>query len=147
MEKGNLLAAKGDSDLYQIGHRLAVRYKDFLDQHPYDANTYEFQSSSKARCSQSAYAFSVGFFEGRITADPGATNAEKDKYKLPVQPIDIETLPIVRIRDWGLYLGKISSSAHSLCVIILALLTLDLGHRQGIGSQVCMSSLARECQE
>ncbi|KAF9351896.1 PHOsphatase [Mortierella sp. NVP85] len=91
MEKGNLLAAKGDSDLYQIGHRFAIRYRDFLDQHPYDANTYEFQSSSKARCSQSAYAFSVGFFKGRITTDPGA---EKDKNELPVQPIDIETLPI-----------------------------------------------------
>lgn len=94
------MAAKGDSDLYQIGHRFAIRYKDLLDRYPYDANTYNFQSSSKSRCSQSAYAFSVGFFEGRHATDPGLENAKEDKEdeeKSPIQPIDITTIPIVRL--------------------------------------------------
>ncbi|KAG0300011.1 PHOsphatase [Dissophora globulifera] len=91
--RGNLLAAKGDSDLYQIGHRFAVRYKDFLDQYPYDANTYEFQSSEKSRCSQSAYAFSVGLFEGRHSTDPGTEDGAIGTTP-PSQPINILTVPI-----------------------------------------------------
>ncbi|KAI7832311.1 histidine phosphatase superfamily [Gamsiella multidivaricata] len=87
--KGNLLSAKGDSDLYQIGSRFAIRYKDFLDRYPYDANTYEFQSSSKSRCSQSAYGFSVGILQGRHVNDPGAEGQMP-----PVQPVDIFTLPM-----------------------------------------------------
>ncbi|KAF9986574.1 PHOsphatase [Modicella reniformis] len=92
--KGNLLAAKGDSDLYQIGRRFAIRYKDLLDRYPYDANTYEFQSSNKVRCSQSAYAFSLGYFEGRYTTDPGAVNAKDDMDRSPVQPVGIATIPV-----------------------------------------------------
>ncbi|KAF8976462.1 PHOsphatase [Entomortierella lignicola] len=82
--KGNLLSGKGDSDLYRIGRRFAIRYKDFLDRYPYDANTYDFQSSSLSRSTQSAYAFSVGLFEGRHV---------KDQEVLPVQPVGIFTLP------------------------------------------------------
>ncbi|KAF9102652.1 PHOsphatase [Mortierella sp. AM989] len=88
--KGNLLSAKGDSDLYRIGRRFAIRYKEFLDRYPYDANTYEFQSSSKSRCSQSAYGFSVGFLEGHRVSDTGYDKSETP----PVQPVDIFTLPI-----------------------------------------------------
>ncbi|KAG0265750.1 PHOsphatase [Mortierella polycephala] len=93
-EKGNLLAARGDSDLYQIGRRFAIRYHDFLNQYPYDANTYEFRSSAKSRSSQSAYAFSVGFFEGRLTNDPGLKVGGLAKDRSPIQPINIFTLPI-----------------------------------------------------
>ncbi|KAF9903222.1 PHOsphatase [Lobosporangium transversale] len=86
--KGNLLSPKGDSDLYRIGRRFAVRYKEFLDRYPYDAKTFQFQSSAKSRCSQSAYAFSVGLLEGRLVNDPGVEDYP------PTQPIDMFTTPI-----------------------------------------------------
>ncbi|KAF9924663.1 PHOsphatase [Linnemannia zychae] len=95
IERGNLLAVQGDADLYQIGNRFAIRYKSLLDSYPYDANTYEFTSSAKSRCSQSAYGFSVGFFEGRLATDPklGGNNLGFGN-KPPVQPIEISMLPI-----------------------------------------------------
>ncbi|KAF9348428.1 PHOsphatase, partial [Mortierella sp. AD094] len=93
ISKGNLLSAKGDSDLYRIGRRFAVRYQGFLDRYPYDANTYELQSSSKSRCSQSAYAFSVGFLEGRRARDTDVEGCDESEMP-PVQPVDIFTLPI-----------------------------------------------------
>ncbi|KAF9192867.1 PHOsphatase [Haplosporangium sp. Z 767] len=93
-EKGNLLAARGDSDLYQIGRRFAIRYRDFLNRYPYDANTYEFRSSAKSRSSQSAYAFSVGLFKGRLASDPGRKDGGLTKDRSPVQPVNIFTLPI-----------------------------------------------------
>ncbi|KAF8929743.1 histidine phosphatase superfamily [Dissophora ornata] len=91
--KGNLLAPRGDSDLYQIGHRFAVRYKGFLDQYSYDANTYDFQSSIKSRCSQSGYGYSVGFFEGRHANYSGL---HKPAHMPPVQPVDIYTIPLIQ---------------------------------------------------
>ncbi|KAG0208285.1 PHOsphatase [Mortierella sp. GBA30] len=94
ISKGNLLAAKGDSDLYRIGRRFATRYKDFLDRYPYDANTYEFRSSAKSRCSQSAYGFSVGLLEGRHAGDPAILALLSEDGKSPVQPVNIFTLPI-----------------------------------------------------
>ncbi|KAI8358645.1 histidine phosphatase superfamily [Mortierella sp. GBAus27b] len=94
MDRGNLLAAKGDSDLYQIGRRFAVRYKDLLDRYPYSANTYNLQSSGKSRCSQSAYAFSLGFFEGRHSTDPRTTETNEIDDRPPIQPIDIATIPV-----------------------------------------------------
>ncbi|KAF9154039.1 PHOsphatase [Linnemannia schmuckeri] len=93
--RGNLLSLQGDVDLYQIGRRFAIRYKTLLDKYPYDANTYKFTTSAKSRCSQSAYGFSVGFFEGRL-----ATNSESDPGQRVigdrpvVQPVDISMLPI-----------------------------------------------------
>ncbi|KAF9122600.1 PHOsphatase [Mortierella sp. 14UC] len=110
--RGNLLSAQGDSDLYQIGRRFAIRYKTFLDKYPYDASTYEFTSSAKSRCSQSAYAFSVGLFEGRLTSEPGFEDRkggrrgnghndddeDEDDHKRvrrpPIQPVEISMLPI-----------------------------------------------------
>ncbi|KAF9980029.1 PHOsphatase [Mortierella antarctica] len=92
--KGSLLAPQGDSDLYKIGRRFAQRYKDFLDQHPYDANTYQFHSSGKSRCRQSAYGFTVGFLQGRHTDDPGKIVPKMESGKSPVQPVDISTLPV-----------------------------------------------------
>ncbi|KAF9169736.1 PHOsphatase [Mortierella sp. AD010] len=89
ISKGNLLSTKGDSDLYRIGRRFGIRYQDFLDRYPYDANTYELQSSSMSRSSQSAYAFSVGFLEGRRASD---INVEPEIP--PIQPVNIFTLPI-----------------------------------------------------
>ncbi|KAG0219133.1 PHOsphatase [Mortierella sp. GBA43] len=83
MDRGNLLAAKGDSDLYQIGRRFAV-----------SANTYNLQSSGKSRCSQSAYAFSLGFFEGRHSTDPRTTETNEIDDRPPIQPIDIATIPV-----------------------------------------------------
>ncbi|KAF9947982.1 PHOsphatase [Mortierella alpina] len=94
ISKANLLAPQGDSDLYRIGHRFAMRYKEFLDQHPYDANTYEFHSSGKSRCSQSAYGFTVGFLEGRHADVPDIAVPKTASRKSPVQPVDISTLPI-----------------------------------------------------
>ncbi|KAF9908932.1 PHOsphatase [Linnemannia zychae] len=91
--RGNLLSAQGDSDLYQIGRRFAIRYRTFLDKYPYDASTYEFTSSAKSRCSQSAYAFSVGFFEGRLTYEPGF-GFKKGGHRPPIQPVEISMLPI-----------------------------------------------------
>ncbi|KAF9431366.1 PHOsphatase, partial [Entomortierella beljakovae] len=89
VSKGNLLSASGDSDLHRIGRRFATRYEDFLDRYPYDANTYEFQSSFKSRSRQSAYAFSVGLLNGRHSSSyPGETITS------PIQPVDIFTLPI-----------------------------------------------------
>ncbi|KAF9557115.1 PHOsphatase [Mortierella alpina] len=92
--KGSLLAPEGDSDLYKIGRRFAVRYKDFLDKHPYDANTYEFHSSGKSRCRQSAYGFTVGFLEGRHADDLGKIVPKMESGKSPVQPVDISALPV-----------------------------------------------------
>ncbi|KAI1295968.1 PHOsphatase [Mortierella claussenii] len=91
---GNLLAVKGDSDLYQIGRRFAIRYKELLDRYPYEAGSYRFQSSVKSRCSQSAYGFSVGFLEGRHNSDPGSQIPDINSNIPPVQPVDIFTLPI-----------------------------------------------------
>ncbi|KAF9955469.1 hypothetical protein BGZ65_003381, partial [Modicella reniformis] len=65
LTKDKLLSSRGNEDLYAIGRRFATRYKEFLDKYPYDPTTYEFRSSSKARATQSAYSFSLGFLEGR----------------------------------------------------------------------------------
>ncbi|KAF9101216.1 hypothetical protein BGX29_005882 [Mortierella sp. GBA35] len=96
--KGNLLSVQGDSDLYQIGRRFAIRYKTLLNRYPYDANTYEFKSSAKSRCLQSAYGFSVGFFEGRLAVEPGFPkdqgDDDDDEDRPPIQPVDISMLPI-----------------------------------------------------
>lgn len=94
--RGNLLSVQGDADLYQIGRRFAIRYKTLLDKYPYDANSYVFASSAKSRSLQSAYGFSVGFFEGRLAADSGS-EVEKGVIgrRPPVQPVDISMLPIV----------------------------------------------------
>ncbi|KAK3824234.1 MAG: histidine phosphatase superfamily [Linnemannia elongata] len=93
--RGNLLSIQGDADLYQIGRRFAIRYKTLLDKHPYDANSYKFTSSAKSRCSQSAYGFSVGFFEDRLAADSGPyTETGVIGDRPVVQPIDISMLPI-----------------------------------------------------
>ncbi|KAF9968152.1 PHOsphatase [Mortierella alpina] len=92
--KGALLAPQGDSDLYQIGRRFAGRYKDFLDQHPYDANTYQFYSSGKSRCRQSAYGFTVGFLEGRHAGDLDKIVPKMKSRTSPVQPVDISTVPL-----------------------------------------------------
>ncbi|KAG0051913.1 PHOsphatase [Gryganskiella cystojenkinii] len=91
--KGNLLAAQGDSDLFQIGSRYAIRYETHLDRHPYDANTYEFRSSDKSRCSQSAYAYSLGLLQGRRVLDPGPVVDRPEMDTPPVQPVNIFTLP------------------------------------------------------
>ncbi|CAO3563190.1 unnamed protein product [Mortierella alpina] len=92
--KGSLLAPQGDSDLYQIGRRFAGRYKDLLDKHPYDANTYQFYSSGKSRCRQSAYGFTVGFFEGRHADNLGKIVPEMKSRTSPIQPVDISTVPL-----------------------------------------------------
>ncbi|KAF9430468.1 PHOsphatase [Podila epigama] len=91
-EKGDLLAAMGDSDLYQIGHRLQNRYGDFLDRYPYDANTFDIKSSAKPRCSQSGIAFSAGFFYGRYSDPHGHHRVGPVKRPL-VQPVSLSTLP------------------------------------------------------
>ncbi|KAF9154041.1 PHOsphatase, partial [Linnemannia schmuckeri] len=93
--RGNLLSVQGDADLYQIGRRFAIRYKTLLDKYPYDANSYEFASSAKSRSLQSAYGFSVGFFEGRLSDDSGSA-VEKGVIgkRPPVQPVDISMLPL-----------------------------------------------------
>ncbi|KAG0375150.1 PHOsphatase [Mortierella sp. AD032] len=88
--RGNLLSAQGDADLYQIGRRFAIRYEALLQKYPYDASTYQFYSSAKSRCSQSAYAFSVGLFEGRLTPETGYESSHRP----PIQPIEISMLPI-----------------------------------------------------
>ncbi|KAG0272753.1 PHOsphatase [Linnemannia exigua] len=88
--RGNLLSAQGDADLYQIGRRFAIRYKTLLQKYPYDASTYQFYSSAKSRCSQSAFAFSVGLFEGRLTPETGYESG----YRPPIQPVEISMLPI-----------------------------------------------------
>ncbi|KAK5821591.1 histidine phosphatase superfamily [Linnemannia elongata] len=93
--RGNLLSVQGDADLYQIGRRFSIRYKALLDKYPYDASLYQFTTSAKSRCSQSAYGFSVGFFEGRLAADFGSDTETGVKGVRPlVQPIDISMLPI-----------------------------------------------------
>ncbi|KAG0085231.1 PHOsphatase [Podila epicladia] len=74
VERGDLLAARGDSDLYQIGRRFRNRYAAFLDKYPYDANAFNFKASAKARCTQSGNAFSPS------------------KWPL-VQPVSMSTLP------------------------------------------------------
>ncbi|KAG0228733.1 hypothetical protein BGW41_003344 [Actinomortierella wolfii] len=120
LEKGNLLASRGDADLYMIGRRLRKRYSQFLDKYPYDAALYEIRSSAASRCTQSANAFAMGFFEGRLTKDPRAsqwyqefaietskTSKHADDSSLhkkkdsdnppmilpPIQPVDIYTVP------------------------------------------------------
>lgn len=94
--RGNLLSVQGDADLYQIGRRFSIRYKALLDKYPYDASLYQFTTSAKSRCSQSAYGFSVGFFEGRLAADFGSdTETGVIGVRPLVQPIDISMLPIV----------------------------------------------------
>ncbi|KAF9582488.1 PHOsphatase [Lunasporangiospora selenospora] len=93
-EKAGLLAAKGESDLYQIGRRFGIRYKEFLDRYPYHANTYGFRSSAKSRCSQSSYSFSLGLLRGRQNRDPGSTGDIPKDERPPVQPVDITTLPV-----------------------------------------------------
>ncbi|KAG0272754.1 PHOsphatase, partial [Linnemannia exigua] len=113
--RGNLLSVQGDVDLYQIGRRSAIRYKTLLQKYPYDASTYQFYSSPKSRSSQSGYAFSVGFFEGRLTTEPGYKGAKNGRqnghdddddedddeddngYKggrPPIQPIEMSQLPL-----------------------------------------------------
>ncbi|KAF8928267.1 PHOsphatase [Haplosporangium gracile] len=93
--KGNLLSLQGDADLYQIGRRFAIRYKALLDKYPYDANSYKFTTSALSRCSQSAYGFSVGFFEGRFATDSGSDPKQAVIGDRPVvQPVDISMLPI-----------------------------------------------------
>ncbi|KAG0275852.1 PHOsphatase, partial [Linnemannia gamsii] len=66
-----------------------------LDKYPYDANSYIFASSAKSRSLQSAYGFSVGFFEDRLATDSGS-EIEKGVIgqRPPVQPVDISMLPI-----------------------------------------------------
>ncbi|KAG0346421.1 PHOsphatase [Podila humilis] len=86
VNRGDLLAAKGDSDLYQIGRRFRIRYSELLDQFPYNANNFQLTSSAKPRCTQSGSAFAAGFFEGRYTNDPGM-DKQGAPYKLPsLQP-------------------------------------------------------------
>ncbi|KAG0032667.1 PHOsphatase [Podila clonocystis] len=92
VERGDLLAARGDSDLYQIGHRFRNRYSTFLDKYPYDANAFNFKASAKARCTQSGNAFSAGFFEGRYTNDPNMNHRSPSKWP-SVQPVSMSTLP------------------------------------------------------
>ncbi|KAG0034267.1 PHOsphatase [Podila clonocystis] len=92
VERGDLLAARGDSDLYQIGHRFRNRYSKFLDKYPYDANAFNFKASAKARCTQSGNAFSAGFFEGRYTNDPNMNHHSPSKWP-SVQPVSMSTLP------------------------------------------------------
>ncbi|KAK3845493.1 MAG: histidine phosphatase superfamily [Linnemannia gamsii] len=105
--RGNLLSVQGDVDLYQIGRRSAIRYKTLLQKYPYDASTYQFYSSPKSRSSQSGYAFSIGFFEGRLTTEPGYKGAKNghqnghddddDDYeggRPPIQPIEMSQLPL-----------------------------------------------------
>ncbi|KAG0352558.1 PHOsphatase [Podila minutissima] len=92
VERGDLLAARGDSDLYQIGHRFRNRYATFLDKYPYDANAFNFKASTKARCTQSGNAFSSGFFEGRYSYDPDTNHHSPSKWPL-VQPVSMSTLP------------------------------------------------------
>jgi len=96
--KGNLLSAQGESDLYQIGSRFSIRYKALLDRYPYDAATYEFRSSDKSRCSQSAFAYSLGFLKGRMTQDPGQDVDRSPSEVPPVQPVDTFTIPNVSFR-------------------------------------------------
>ncbi|KAF9546201.1 PHOsphatase [Mortierella hygrophila] len=93
--RGNLLSVQGDADLYQIGRRFAIRYKTLLDKYPYDASLYQFTTSAKSRSSQSAYGFSIGFFESRFAADSGSDTETGVIGDRPiVQPIDISMLPI-----------------------------------------------------
>ncbi|KAG0363810.1 histidine phosphatase superfamily [Gamsiella multidivaricata] len=93
--RGNLLATRGDADLYEIGRRFAKRYESFLDQYPYSPNNYEFRSSHKSRCSQSAYGFSLGFFEDRLVSDeePHRSKSGRHLDAPPSQPIHIYTVP------------------------------------------------------
>ncbi|GJJ72426.1 multiple inositol-polyphosphate phosphatase / 2,3-bisphosphoglycerate 3-phosphatase [Entomortierella parvispora] len=90
---GNLLSAQGGSDLYQIGSRFAIRYKALLDRYPYNAATFEFRSSDKSRCSQSAFAYSLGLLKGRMTQDPGVDVDHSPSEIPPAQPVDIFTMP------------------------------------------------------
>ncbi|KAF9106245.1 PHOsphatase [Mortierella sp. AM989] len=93
VEQGNLLTPNGDSDLYQIGRRFGIRYKDFINRYPYDANTYDIRSSMKPRCTQSAYSFTEGFFQGHHTSVE-VNGIKQDKSKRPpLQPVAISTLP------------------------------------------------------
>ncbi|KAK3821465.1 MAG: histidine phosphatase superfamily [Benniella sp.] len=93
--KGNLLSSRGDADLYNIGRRFATRYKKFLDKYPYDANTYEFRSSHKSRCTQSAYSFSLGFLKDRMVSDQEQSRPGKgNNLKTPsAQSVHIFTVP------------------------------------------------------
>ncbi|KAG0255683.1 PHOsphatase [Mortierella polycephala] len=91
--KGDLLAARGDSDLYEIGRRFAKRYESFLDLHPYDANTFEFRSSSKTRSSQSASAFSLGFFKDHFVGEPSRLKKNSRLRAPPAQPVGVYTIP------------------------------------------------------
>ncbi|KAF9970013.1 hypothetical protein BGZ73_007410 [Actinomortierella ambigua] len=78
LEKGNLLASKGDADMYMIGRRLATRYNQFLDKYPYDGIRYDIRSSDATRCTQSAHGFTMGLLEGRHTKDPRGALANQD---------------------------------------------------------------------
>ncbi|KAF9433435.1 PHOsphatase, partial [Entomortierella beljakovae] len=91
--QGDLLTSTGDSDLYQIGHRFGIRYKDFIDRYPYDANTYDIKSSSKPRCTQSAYSFFEGFLEGRHTSVKVKGIKQEKSKRPPMQPVAFSTLP------------------------------------------------------
>ncbi|KAF9186545.1 PHOsphatase [Haplosporangium sp. Z 767] len=91
--KGDLLAPRGDADLYEIGLRFGKRYESFLNLHPYDANTFEFRSSSRTRSSQSASAFSLGLFKNHLVREPSRLGKKNRLRAPPAQPVGVYTIP------------------------------------------------------
>ena len=75
------LAAVGDNELYNIGKRYQKRFPELLENN-FRVNEFKFKSTCKARSSQSAYAFALGFLEGY-----GPIGNDK------VQPVPIEINP------------------------------------------------------
>ncbi|KAI1295973.1 PHOsphatase [Mortierella claussenii] len=146
--KGNLLSSRGNADLFAIGSRFATRYKDFLDRYPYDANTYEFRSSAKSRCSQSAYAFTLGFFKDRLATDHEKHSQPKKRNHLktpPAQPVDIYTIPLGLDQEMAIqyscptYINKIADEPSVVQqqtlfqATFLPALAQDLSAKFGIG--------------
>ena len=57
------LATVGDLEMYNIGSRFRQRFPELFNA-TFKASDFDFKSSCKSRCSQSASAFGMGFLEG-----------------------------------------------------------------------------------
>lgn len=75
------LAAVGDLEMYNIGRRFQQRFPELFTG-TFQMTDFKFMSTCKARCSQSASAFAMGFLEGHGSIG-------NDKY----QPIPLEMKP------------------------------------------------------
>ena len=63
VEVEKLLTTVGDKELYDIGKRYAKRFPELLED-TLEIQNFKFMSTCKARSSQSADAFAMGFLEG-----------------------------------------------------------------------------------